>query len=216
VIYNIQSDIHIDTGRVSPSTEQAQDAFVFGFIGRITEAKGLKRLLEASRLMSQRNWQLKIAGDTLGDYAAQLMREYPDTRIEWLGRVPSQEFYGAVDVVVVPSIWHDPLPYVVVETFAAGKALICANSGGIPELARMGKQVGSYPADDTPELARLLDEAVLNPEQWRSGGFCDNRYRDAFSESAVNGKYSAVYSGLEEPDATGHSTSLTHSEGRSA
>jgi glycosyltransferase involved in cell wall biosynthesis len=38
--------------------------------------------------------------------------------------------------VVVPSVWHENFPYVILQSFAAGVPVIGSNLGGIPELLR--------------------------------------------------------------------------------
>jgi glycosyltransferase involved in cell wall biosynthesis len=194
VIYNIQESLQEGAGESAPRLKNAESKVVtFGFIGALAERKGIGQLLKATTRLSTSDWRLKIAGKGSEDYVAELKRSYPDPRIEWLGFTSAQAFYSAVDVIIVPSIWQDPLPYVVIESFASGKSVICAQSGGLPELATLGKCVMTYPALDVSSLAKLMDQVVLNPSAYLHGGFADEKSREAFSEDSILQQYSSVY-----------------------
>ncbi|WP_297921837.1 glycosyltransferase family 4 protein [Metallibacterium sp.] len=111
----------------------------FGYIGRLDPPKGVEPLIDAFRQLPQPDAELWIAGAGKPGYEASLrQRAQGDTRIRFLGRVLPRAFYPQVDVVVVPSLCHDNLPGVVVESFAFGKPVIGARRGGIPELIRDG------------------------------------------------------------------------------
>jgi glycosyltransferase involved in cell wall biosynthesis len=122
-----------------------------------------------------------------------LSRTYSDPRIEWLGFTDSSEFYSSVDAVVVPSLWAEPLPYVVVESLHAGRSLICALSGGIPEIARLSKMVEFFPAGNAKALAEKMNLALASPQEW---GYCKvvNASRlDPFREEYVAERYLREY-----------------------
>lgn len=192
VIYNIQeiaSESNLDSRRGSGEPHMV----VFGFIGALVERKGIGNLLKATARLSSRHWRLVIAGTGAEDYVEELKREYLDDRIEWLGFVTPADFYPMVDVVIVPSIWQDPLPYVVIESFAFGKAVICAESGGLPELALLGKCVKTYPSADVLGLAEEMEKVLSGELERPTGGFADENARNAFSEDVVAESYCSVY-----------------------
>jgi glycosyltransferase involved in cell wall biosynthesis len=194
VVYNIQA------ARPAAAMERraGETKLVFGYIGMISEAKGLRTLLSAMQSLNDPDWRLRIAGAGADDYVNELKQQFADPRIEWLGYTASQPFFQSIDVLVVPSLWQDPLPYVVIECFAAGKALIGAQSGGIPELGRLGRRVATYPAGDTTELARLMNEAMADCDAWRSGGFADSGSMSRFSEHEVTANYMKLYGIIEK------------------
>ena len=152
-------------------------------------------LLKATTYLSREDWRLKIAGLGPDAYVAELKRQFQDPRIEWLGFTENRSFYASIDVTVVPSLWGDPLPYVVIESFAAGKAVICAESGGLPELSLLGKRVKTYPGMDVQALVEALEQALANKEVWRSGGFKTVDSKVAFMEETVTRRYRALYQG---------------------
>jgi glycosyltransferase involved in cell wall biosynthesis len=190
VIYNIGGTNPIP----SPKSHQ-EDTLVFGCIGRLEDEKGIRVVLEATERLSMSNWQLRIAGVGADRYVDALKERFTDPRIEWLGFTSPQQFYASIDVTIVSSVWPEPLSRTVIETFASGKSAICAQSGGIPEIANMGRVVATYPAKDSQLLAAIMDQAMLNVDLWRSGGFRNASAGSLFDDRSISSSYRAVYQG---------------------
>ncbi|MGA7766363.1 MAG: glycosyltransferase family 4 protein [Candidatus Sulfotelmatobacter sp.] len=191
VIYNIQGAFK----SFLPQTRNGQLSadLVFGFIGRVEEEKGIETLLAATRQLHRSNWKLKIAGKGLDGYVDKLARRFPDSRIEWLGFTDAAKFYSSVDVVVIPSLWGEPLPYVCVESLHAGRSLICASSGGIPEIARLSHLVEFFPAGHENALAEKMNLALSSPQEWRERKVPDDSRLGAFLEEYVVERYLREY-----------------------
>ncbi len=190
VIYNIQQ---VSAKSQAMTVEPLSGDLSFGFIGRLEEEKGIETLLEATSQMHYSNWKLRIAGKGLDGYVQGLKRKFPDSRIEWLGFTDASEFYSSVDVVVIPSLWAEPLPYVCVESLHAGKALICASSGGIPEIAGLSQVVEFFPPGDVETLAGRMNQALAAPERWGECRVPDALKLSAFREEHVVGRYLREY-----------------------
>ena len=188
VIYNIQRHAK-SSFREKPDIRLLSADLVFGFIGRVEQEKGIETLLEATKQLNQPNWRLKIAGRGLNDYIQNLRRTYVDSRIEWLGFTDSSEFYSSVDAVVIPSLWAEPLPYVVVESLHAGRGLICSSSGGIPEIARLSQMVEFFPAGNARALAEKMNLALASAQKWQETKVPDASRLSAFQEKYVVEKY---------------------------
>jgi glycosyltransferase involved in cell wall biosynthesis len=190
VIYNIGG-----TNTMPSPGRYREDTLVFGCIGRLEDEKGIRVVLEATQRLSMSNWRLRIAGVGLDEYVTALKQRFTDPRIEWLGFASPQQFYASIDVTIVSSVWPEPLSRIVIETFASGKSAICAQSGGIPEIANMGRVVATYPAKDSQLLAQLMDQAMLNPDLWRSGGFRNANAESLFEDRSISASYRSVYQG---------------------
>jgi glycosyltransferase involved in cell wall biosynthesis len=65
--------------------------------------------------------------------------------------------------VVIPSVWHENFPYVILQSFAMGKAVIGTDRGGIPELIGNNERGLIYPARDERALAESIHELWLDP-----------------------------------------------------
>ncbi len=198
VIYNI-----LDRAK-SPVRERADAGrlsgdLVFGFIGRVEQEKGIETLLQATKQLNRQNWKLKIAGRGLDGYVQNLRKAYADPKIEWLGFTDSSEFYSSVDAVVIPSLWPEPLPYVVVESLHAGRGLLCASSGGIPEIARLSDMVEFFPAGNANALAERMNLALASPKEWREPKVPDASRLGAFQEDYVVERYLREYAHQKPP-----------------
>ncbi len=188
VIYNIGGK-----GTTPRPRNDERKSLIFGYIGRLEDEKGIQVLLEATRYLSEPNWCLRVAGVGLDGYVSALKQQFSDTRIEWLGFADAQRFYASIDVTIVSSVWQEPLSRTVIETFASGKSAICAESGGIPEIASLGKVVATYPPKDARALAAIMNRAMLNSELWRDGGFRDEGALKLFTDTSIVASYHAIY-----------------------
>ncbi len=66
--------------------------------------------------------------------------------------------------VVVPSIWHENFPYVILQAFAAGKPVIGSDRGGIPELVIENEKGLLYNAENSFELSEKIS-ALFNDDE---------------------------------------------------
>src|SRR3954452_24927253 len=110
-----------------------------GFVGTLTWHKGAHVLLEAVRALPRNAVAVRIAGDpnVFPEYGAELRRLAEGLPVTFTGRfdrADAAEIYGALDVLVVPSLWPENSPLVIHEAFMAGVAVVAARAGGIPGL----------------------------------------------------------------------------------
>jgi glycosyltransferase involved in cell wall biosynthesis len=132
------------------------------FLGRIEPSKGIEQLLAAFAMVS-RPAELAIYGEGNDAYLAQLKQRFANTAIKWMGVTSdTSAAYAAADVIVVPSVWGEPMTKIVMEAGAAGVPTICAASGGIPEAISFFANTQLYAPQDVAGLAALL-EADLPP-----------------------------------------------------
>lgn len=117
--------------------EKVEPRRTFGFLGRISVEKGLHRLLNAFANLNLkderfRNAKLIVAGTGEGAYFESMAtRMRSIAGVEYVGFVEPSKLLEQVDALVVPSIWADPNPMVVVEAYAHGKPVIAARVGGL-------------------------------------------------------------------------------------
>ena len=136
------------------------------FVGRLSEEKGIARMLAAWKRVGTR-MPLKIVGDgPLGPQVAAATVTQP--AIEWLGRrSPAQvtEIMQNATVLIFPSIWYEGFPRVIVEAYAAGLPVISSNLGSMTELI-MHRRTGLLVAtDDDSDLATQVLWAVDHPDE---------------------------------------------------
>lgn len=134
--------------------------FTFGYLGRINIEKGVGTLLDACRQLSTGDWQLRIAGKEASG-GNSFMSQASGLPIEFVGFVSPKELFDSIDVLVVPSIWAEPLPRTILEAYAAGVPVIGADSGGIPDLIGFQNTDWLFQPGDHMALARLMSAKII-------------------------------------------------------
>ncbi|MEH2491817.1 glycosyltransferase family 4 protein [Bradyrhizobium sp. AZCC 2230] len=175
-------DIHLETGLfadtelrkviphastvpvAAPSKYSAGPVLTLGFIGRVTEEKGIYNLVKALAHLPNDRVRLVIAGVADAEIQDELRAIAPKASIEFLGFVEPETFYRQIDVVVIPPIWEEPGPLVVADAQAARKPFLGTQFGGIPEAVKRGA-VGWLTAPDPKSLADSILRIMSNPDE---------------------------------------------------
>ncbi|MGE0385217.1 MAG: glycosyltransferase family 4 protein [Gammaproteobacteria bacterium] len=141
------------------------------FVGRITPEKGLDVLIRAFSRLDRAGARLQIVGDYKSDYAQSLIDAIDPAirgRVDFLGFRNQEEIetlYRQCSFFVVPSVWYENLPNVLLEGMAQGRPVIASRLGSLVEFVRDGHTGFHFQAGDDVELAdrmqRLLDSPPL-------------------------------------------------------
>lgn len=193
-----QGTVIYNTGMLSapPMTRPPRTAekLRFGFLGQIIPTKGVHALIDAFLADEFHDAELWIAGKgDSGDYEQDLRRRTQTIpNIRWLGYVRPAELLDNIDVLVVPSLWHDTAPLVVLEAASHGVPVLGSNRGGIPEL--IPPSTGwTFDPDDPAGLRRALlgckQAAAQLPHMAQA---CVNYVRQ-FKTSDWSGQYVAAF-----------------------
>jgi glycosyltransferase involved in cell wall biosynthesis len=135
-----------------------------GYIGALTQIKGVGLLLAAAPSLAREGLVLRIAGE------GPLRREVEAAdHVHYEGWLPRHElggFMGSCDVGLVPSLCNEASgrPYVVCEWLAAARPVLATRRGGLIEATRGG---GVVTFDESP--AGLVEAALRLrvDEEWR-------------------------------------------------
>lgn len=142
----------------------AGDPLRIGFIGRVEATKGIEVLLAAAARLPKGSYRLRVAGRASEpEYLTQLQHAYPLPDVEYLGYVRADEFYSETDVVVVPSLWHEPLPAVVYEPLGYGVPVLASRVGGIPEILATEGERWLFEPGNQVDLANKLELLQSDP-----------------------------------------------------
>lgn len=163
-----------DVGQLLGVQKKPSDVIRFAYIGQITPQKGIHTLLSAfNALRWSRPVQLKIYGDQQkdADYSRrleQIIGAEKNADIKFCGAFTPErlgEILSEIDVLVVPSEWHENNPRVIQEAFACKIPVVASDVGGISEfvlhewnglLFKRGD-----PEDLRKQLTRFIDEPGL-------------------------------------------------------
>ena len=103
--------------------------------------------------------------------------------------------YRAADVIVVPSVWPEPLSRVLLEAMRFARPVVATAVGGTPEVVEHGVTGLLVPRRDPEALAKAVSELLLDPARRAAMGRAAAQRADLlFNEEALVGKLLAVYS----------------------
>jgi glycosyltransferase involved in cell wall biosynthesis len=163
----------IDTGRITRCTERGVGPQLqLGFIGSLTEHKGLHLAVRAMRLLDPAlPVQLNIHGAPGQNPADEAYHRdvqtlaSSDPRIRFPGAFEHWrvgEVLSSLDALLVPSIWHENTPVVVYEAFAAGCPVIASDVEGISEVVHREVDGLLFERGDAAALAACIRRVVNN------------------------------------------------------
>jgi glycosyltransferase involved in cell wall biosynthesis len=142
-----------------------------GFIGSINRLKGLHVLIEAFKKLPRGSGaSLRVCGGLNGwpEYAREVYElAEDDPRINFAGSFPNEEMVaelGKIDVLVVPSVWHENTPLVVYSAFAAGIPVVASRTEGLSAVVRHEVNGLLFEPGNAEDLAAQLRRLLQEPE----------------------------------------------------
>ena len=138
-----------------------------GFLGRLSEDKGILTFLDAAARLSARNpgrFAFRVAGE--GRFvaeqeqrrvAAALRSAGSDVAV--LGWQDTSAFLTGVDVLAVPSQWAEVFGLVAAEAMAAGVPVVASHAGALPEVVGPDHPL-TFAQADAAGLAAELERAA--------------------------------------------------------
>lgn len=121
-----------------PAGPIAHESLVLGFAGALMPHKGAHVLLEALRRLGWTQTRVLVAGrGTDPGYESRLRQLSDGLRVELVGAVPPErmpEFLAGLDLLVVPSIWPENQPQIVLEALAMNVPLVASRVAGVREI----------------------------------------------------------------------------------
>lgn len=146
--------------------------FTFGYLGAVTPEKGILTLLDAFETLPPGSARLLVAGRGAPEFMAALEAHTAawatrGRKVEWLGFVAPEAVLAQADMVVVPSLWHEPQSRVLIEAPMAGVPVLASRRGGSTEVVE-GYRIGwTFEPDEKGALAARLAEAAAHmPLRW--------------------------------------------------
>lgn len=138
------------------------------YVGRLAQEKGIEALTLAA---GKEPGILRVAGD--GPLAHLIDRSDAAGDLRRLGRLDAASVLGEVRsalALVLPSIWFEGFPMVVLEAFASGTPVIASRIGSLAEVVDEG-ETGLYVEPGDPEsLAERMRWAADHPHEMMTMG----------------------------------------------
>jgi glycosyltransferase involved in cell wall biosynthesis len=150
-----------------------RDRPVIFFSGRMEARKGVHLLKEiAASILERHDVALVLAGQDLFKYVSETLLPYLQSKqlrgsIHYLGKLDLAQVRSGLcqsDIFLLPSVWEN-CPYSCLEAMAAGRAIVCSNQGGMPELIQDGENgllaASGDSASYVAQLERLIEDRSL-------------------------------------------------------
>jgi glycosyltransferase involved in cell wall biosynthesis len=179
-----------------------REPWTFGVVALFRPRKGLETLLSAlSSLVRQgRRVRLRAVGTfETSEYEREIKAQASALGIadavDWVGfsnDVPAE--LARIDALVLPSLFGEGLPMVVLEAMAHGVPVVASAVEGVPEAIRDRREGLLVPPGDSAALARALTQLITGEVSW-----CDlrqaaiARHADRFSDQAMAKAVACVY-----------------------
>ncbi len=176
----------------------APDALALVAIANLEPRKGIGTLIRALAILRDRGIPVRtaIVGDgplrgQLEDDARELSL---DDRVRFTGwRDDVQSILAASDVLVLPSLSHECLPYVILEAMASRLPVVSTDVAGIPEMVLDGETGRVVAPGEHVALAEALQELAASEDRGRAMGERGyERVREAFGLERMVAEMSAL------------------------
>jgi glycosyltransferase involved in cell wall biosynthesis len=161
------------TNELTPPSDHVikDNKLKIGYMGQISDHKGVHILIEAFKLLkgSGRVPELHIYGDgqRRPEYLAALKRKannHPSIFFEGTYTASDvSRVFDNLDVVVVPSIWYENRPSVILEAFSRKKPVIASDLGGMAEMVTHDVDGLRFQTGDARSLSEQLQRVLDNP-----------------------------------------------------
>lgn len=177
------------------------------FVGRLNRWKGYELFVDAVTRVADRHPDVDfvVAGDAppgeawrTDDLDRRIAEAGLGGRIRALGLVPDGASVSeAADIVVIPSTWPEPFGLVALEAMRAGRAVVAAAHGGIPEIVEDQVSGVLVPPGDVAALASAIGSLLDDPQRMAAlGAAARDRVETVFAVDRTVDEVERVYRAL--------------------
>jgi glycosyltransferase involved in cell wall biosynthesis len=134
------------------------------YVGRLAEEKGIRVLLEAVK-KNALPLPLKVVGT--GPLQGEVAKLADAKKLEWVKQLQRDEIIGLMKDatgLLVPSLWYEGMPMVIVEGLATGLPVVASDLGSMPELVKHGENGLLFRPGDPESLSKAAVDLCSRPE----------------------------------------------------
>jgi glycosyltransferase involved in cell wall biosynthesis len=161
----------IDTERFGGRRRVSGPRLRVGFIGTVVPHKGLHVLLRAWAALPEHaraRADLVVYGplDHTPEYVTAVRQLAAQSGVLLRGRLSSDQVPAAlseIDLLVVPSVWYENSPLIILEALATLTPLMVSNLGGMAELVEPGVSGFRFEVGDAADLGHRLLQLIEDP-----------------------------------------------------
>ena len=173
------------------------------FVGRLIKDKGVHVLLNALATLRSRGMRPRLTVVGIGHLKNYLVQKTNDLglqeQVEFIGARHGGELAEVLNghqILVVPSLWHEPFGIVALEGIACGCIVVGSEGGGLKEA--IGPCGVTFPNGDAEALANALTALLEAPEKWSAYYAAAGEHLRKHTSVAVAGAYLAALTSKRE------------------
>ena len=170
--------------------------------GSVPPAKGLEVLLEALAELRSRGTHVRlraVGSFETAEYEIRIKRLAGqlglESAIDWTGFARNVDGELArMDLFILPSLFGEGLPMVVLEAMSAGLPVVASAVPGVPEAIRDGMEGLLVEPSDAAALAGAISRFVRGDVSWEAiSAAAVRRHADRFSDVRMAAEVARVY-----------------------
>ncbi len=141
--------------------------FTLGYLGAISENKGILQFLKLHKdSFESSGVNILIGGTGQGPYFETFLKFIASCDfVYFLGQTTPKDFFPRVKFLLVPSLWHEPLATVILESMSHATPCIANLTGGSPEMIDHGQTGYCLDLFDSAETEKLWTEILSMNQQ---------------------------------------------------
>ncbi len=187
---------------IDPTTRLEQKHWKLGMVALVRPRKGIEVLLEAIAMLKEKRNRITL--EVIGGFETP---EYESSirglihRLD-LGRIVSLRGFTkdvpavmrSFDAMVLPSLFGEGMPMVVLEALACGVPVIATSVEGTPEVIRHGQEGLLARPQDAESLSQAIQVFISDRSAWsRMSRLAVQRHRQGFSDVKMAERTARVY-----------------------
>ena len=188
--------------RAVPGRDPAASSWTLGTMALFRPRKGLEVLLRGVALLRGDGHAVRLRA--VGGFETPAYEKQVRGLAEDLGLGPAVDWTGfardvdrelaRMDLFVLPSLFGEGLPMVVLEAMSAGLPIVASRVEGVPEAVRDGTEGLLVQAGNAEELARGVGHFISGRIDWHTVAACARRrHAERFSATQMAAGVAAVY-----------------------
>ncbi len=174
------------------------------YVGRISEEKGVRFLVNAWAIWGSQAPELRIVGD--GPLRQELEQVAQGLPVRFLGTVSSTEAHreiGNAKLLVFPSVWLEPFGLVIIEAFAHGTPVAVSNLGPLPSIVADQQSGVIFTPASADDLLRAVRDAWNDQDHLAQMGAVgrsefESKYTEIVNYNSLLEIYRTVLASTEE------------------
>ncbi len=148
---------------ISPVRKELGEEKILLYLGGLRFVKGFHLVLKVADELLRKYRDLRILMTKMKGY-----RSLPPNCVA-LGELPYRDVVGLHSrayALLFPSIWEEPLPYVIVESMLTGTISVAARVGGVPEITKgTPAEHYTFTPGDVDDMVDKIDTLLAQPKE---------------------------------------------------